>query len=138
MDAQGLKRSEVATKNGIAEGVVKRLDRQLSRALLHRDSMKLDDLIADDYTFTNPLGEVTNKSLTMAGIDSGLLLHSLDTRNVTVQNYGDTASVSGIATIEGRFKTHDINGLYRYSDVYMKRQGRWQVVATQAVCVEEQ
>ena len=138
MDAQGLKRSEVATKNGIAEGVVKRLDRQLSQALLLRDSTTLDDLIADDYTFTNPLGEVTNKSLTMAGIDSGLLLHSLDIKNVTVQIYGDTASVSGVATIEGWFKTRDINGLYRYSDVYMRRHGRWQVVATQAVRVEEQ
>ena len=138
MDAQGLKRSEVANQNGIAEGAIKRLDRQLSQALLLRDSTTLDDLIADDYTFTNPLGEVTNKSLTMAGIDSGLLLHSLDIKNVTVQIYGDTASVSGVATIEGWFKTRDINGLYRYSDVYMKRQGRWQVVATQAVCVEEQ
>jgi len=138
MDAQGLKRSEVANQKGLGEGAVKRLDRQLSQALLHRDSTTLDDLIADDYTFTNPLGEVTDKSLTMAAIDSGLLLHSLDTKNVTVQIYGDTASVSGIATIEGRFRTHDINGLYRYSDVYMRRHGRWQVVATQAVRVEEQ
>ncbi len=138
MDAQGLKRSEVANQNGIAEGAIKRLDRQLSQALLLRDSTTLDDLIADDYTFTNPLGEVTNKSLTMAGIDSGLLLHSLDIKNVTVQIYGDTASVSGVATIEGWFKTRDINGLYRYSDVYMRRHGRWQVVATQAVRVEEQ
>ena len=138
MDAQGLKRSEVANQNGIAEGAVKRLDRQLSQALLHRDSTTLHDLIADDYTFTNPLGEVTNKSLTMAGIDSGLLLHSLDIKNVTVQIYGDTASVSGVATIEGWFKTRDINGLYGYSDVYMRRHGRWQVVATQAVRVEEQ
>ena len=138
MDAQGLKRSEVANQKGLGEGAVKRLDRQLSQALLHRDSTTLDDLIADDYTFTNPLGEVTDKSLTMAAIDSGLLLHSLDTKNVTVQIYGDTASVSGIATIEGRFRTHDINGLYRYSDVYMRRHGRWQVVATQAVRVEKQ
>ena len=138
MDAQGLKRSEVANQNGIAEGAIKRLDRQLSQALLLRDSTTLDDLIADDYTFTNPLGEVTNKTLTMAGIDSGLLLHSLDIKNVTVQIYGDTASVSGVATIEGWFKTRDINGLYRYSDVYMRRHGRWQVVATQAVRVEEQ
>ncbi|OLD29048.1 MAG: hypothetical protein AUJ04_00155 [Acidobacteria bacterium 13_1_40CM_3_55_6] len=138
MDAQGLKRSEVANQHGIAEGAIKRLDRQLSQALLLRDSTTLDDLIADDYTFTNPLGEVTNKTLTMAGIDSGLLLHSLDIKNVTVQIYGDTASVSGVATIEGWFKTRDINGLYRYSDVYMRRHGRWQVVATQAVRVEEQ
>lgn len=135
METQGPKTSEAAPSNGFAEQELKKLDRRLGQALLRCDATALLDLIADDYTFTTPLGEVVNKSLTMAGIDSGLVLHSLDTNNVAVRIYGDTASVSGIATIQGRFDKQDIDGLYRYSDVYMKRHGRWQVVATQALCV---
>lgn len=137
METQGPKRSEAAPSNGVAEQELKKLDWRLGQALLRCDATALLDLIADDYTFTTPLGEVVNKSLTMAGIDSGLVLHSLDTNSVAVRIYGDTASVCGMATIEGRFNKQDIDGLYRYSDVYMRRHGRWQVVATQAVSVEE-
>ena len=136
MEAQGLKRSEVVGKNGVAGRKLKRLDRQLRQALLLCDTKALSDLIADDYTFTNPLGDVANKSLLMTGIDSALVLYSVDTKNVKVCVYGDTASVSGNATVVGQYNKQAINGQYRYSDVYMKRDGRWQVVATQAVCVE--
>jgi hypothetical protein len=32
----------------------------------------------------------------------------------------------------GQYKGKDISGQYRWTDVFVKRQGRWQVVATHA------
>jgi len=40
--------------------------------------------------------------------------------------------------IKGRYKDQDISGGYRYTDVYVKRQGRWQAIALQITRITQQ
>jgi hypothetical protein len=66
-------------------------------------------------------------------LQSGSLKYeSLKLEDVKVRVYGDAAVASGRITVNGRIGTHDIIGQDRFLTVYVKRQGRWQQVATQA------
>ena len=55
-----------------------------------------------------------------------------------VRVYGDTAVVTGQSTVKGMFKTQDISGKYRWTDVFVKRDGKWQIVNAQLTPVQAQ
>jgi ketosteroid isomerase-like protein len=48
--------------------------------------------------------------------------------------YGEVAVVTGKNTIKGTWEDieRDISGPYRFTDVFVRRDGRWQCVASQA------
>jgi len=49
--------------------------------------------------------------------------------------YGDFAVVTDVANLQGTYKSQDITGQYRFTDTFMKQNGRWKLVATQATKV---
>ena len=54
--------------------------------------------------------------------------------DMKVHVYGNVAVVTGRNTIKGVWEDieHDISGPYRFTDVFVKRDGRWQCVASQS------
>ena len=48
-----------------------------------------------------------------------------------VRLLGDVAVVTGRSVSAGRFEGRDINVTQRYMDIYVRRDGRWRVVASQ-------
>ena len=65
-----------------------------------------------------------------------LKFQSIVVSDLTIHVYGKTAVAAGTATLKGSFKGQDISGTYRYTDVWVKRNGKWQVVASQATKVQ--
>ena len=53
-------------------------------------------------------------------------------REMAVQLYGDTALVTGIDDIVGSYKGHRGEAHYRFADMLVRRDGRWQLVLQQA------
>ena len=53
-----------------------------------------------------------------------------------VRLLGDVAVVTGRSVSEGRVDGKDVSVTQRYTDVYVKRNGRWQVVASQGTEVK--
>jgi len=49
--------------------------------------------------------------------------------------YGDAATVTGANVITATYKGQDASDKFRFTDVFVKRDGRWQVVATQGTKV---
>jgi ketosteroid isomerase-like protein len=54
--------------------------------------------------------------------------------DMKVQTHGETAVVTGRATLEGQAEGLP-GGAYRFTDTFVKRDGRWHCVATQATTV---
>lgn len=54
--------------------------------------------------------------------------------DMKVHVYGDVAVVTGQNTIKGTWEDipRNISGPYRFTDVFVKRAGRWQCVASQS------
>ena len=106
------------------------LERSFNQALLRADSKAVERIHADDLVFTNADGSVTNKADLIGSIQSGdLKFDSIEMSDVKVQDLGSVAVVTGRVVETGRFKTNDLSGLYRFTDIWAKRNGRWQIVA---------
>jgi ketosteroid isomerase-like protein len=92
------------------------------------DAKELDRLYADEFTSVNASGQVQNKAAIIAARVSGRIsAQSYELDEVTVQIYGDMAIARTSARIEG----NTASGRFRHLRVFIKRDGRWQVLATQ-------
>lgn len=121
--------------NSKVEQELKNLERQWEEALMRRDAAMLDRLMADDYVLTTVRGEVVNKARVLEEIKSANVTAKVQNTDPAVRVYGDTAVVTGLVSISGRFNNQDVSTQSRYMKIYVKREGSWQVVAAQATLV---
>jgi ketosteroid isomerase-like protein len=106
-----------------------------SQATIKRDPGTLNRFYADEYIFTNEHGVASNKAKEITDITSGAFrLTAFSFSDVKVRLYGDVAVVTGQNTIAGKWEdiAKDISGPYRFTDVFVRRGGRWQCVASQS------
>jgi ketosteroid isomerase-like protein len=54
-----------------------------------------------------------------------------------VRLLGDVALVHGLSTSKGSYKGKENSGQFRWTDVFVKRGGRWLAVATHSSKVEK-
>jgi len=113
------------------------MERQAKEASLHRDADFSQRTLADDYVAITPLGTVTTKQDTLSARKSGQLRYeSIDITDMVVRLYGDTAVVTARADVRGRQLGEDFSGPYRYTRVWVRRNGRWQTVSYQATVTQ--
>lgn len=116
-----------------AEQVLQRLEQEWADAVMRRDIKKIDRIQADEYVFTGPHGQIWTKSQALDTIKAGgLEIDSFESSDIKVQVYGDTAVVTLRVVWNGRFRGTDISEPQRMTDVFVKRDGRWQCVASQS------
>ncbi len=107
------------------------LERQMSEALVRQDAAVLDRLWSKDLVFTFPNGRVSNKAQRLAGQKpSAESAQSTNTNDeVKVHLYGTTAVVTVLSTWKGKAGTQEYSDQYQATHVWVKQQGRWQLVA---------
>ena len=114
-----------------AEDEVRQIEYEWGVAFERRDMATLDRLMSDEYILTDPLGNVRNKSESLAAIRTNdVHFESTKSDNVNVVINGDTAVVTGRSTFRGRYKGWSMSGQYQYTDVLVKRTGAWKAVSS--------
>lgn len=119
-------------RNSVEQTLIQ-MEHDWSEADLHKDAAALKRILADDWIGIDFEGTVLNKQQALVGIvsDSG----SLETtvlRDMKVRVYGNTAVVTGIDTETGDYHGKDSSGRYMWTDVFVRRGGRWQAVSSQS------
>jgi ketosteroid isomerase-like protein len=118
------------TKSGGVEQELIKLENEWADAWVKRDVAFFDRIIADDYTWTSPWGEVWTKAQDLALVKSGKdVIKSWVLADIKVRVYGDTAVVTGRNTVKETYKSEDVSGQNRWTHTWVKRAGRWQCVA---------
>lgn len=123
------------------EAEVIKLEREWADANKTHNSEAVRRLVADDAVIVYPDGTLATKADEVRTIESGAItadaFEMVDPK-VTVVN-ADSAFITGRSVIRnGKYKdattkkTIDISGEYRFLDVYSRRDGKWQAVASQA------
>jgi ketosteroid isomerase-like protein len=123
-----------------SDGDLITLETEWSQAAVKRDGADLQRFYADEYIFTNEDGVISSKTKDIADITSGTFhLASYKLEDMKVHFYGDVAVVTGRNPIKGLWEDtgNDISGPYRFTDVFVKRDGRWQCVASQSSRIEK-
>ncbi len=125
----GFAQSKEKASTGTEQAVLG-IERELLHAVLKGDASADEHYLAETYVFTGPDGTVENKAQTIADLKSGdLKLQSASLDSPKVQVYGDTAIVTYSSNDKGTYKGKDISGTTRWTDVFVKHNGHWQVVA---------
>jgi ketosteroid isomerase-like protein len=116
------------------EEAVRQTARRYDAALLSGDTAAVGPFWAEEYTFVNPSGARLTRADRIANLVSGRT--ALDTvspqiRDEQIRVYGDVAVHTTTVTLEGRYSGQAQNGDYRGLAVWIKRDGRWQQLASQ-------
>lgn len=109
-------------KKGSVEDKLIQLDKAWTFAELKGDKKAAGALVAEDYTGTTQRGEVENKAQYLAQIAPNADFVRSDDYKVRV--FGNTAIMTHRGTVEGVR-----NMQFRSTHIWMKRGGKWLVVA---------
>jgi ketosteroid isomerase-like protein len=116
-------------KENIAE-VIRKLDHERIQAQIQADAAALNRLYADDFIGIGPSGAVRTKPQVLADFTShDLKFQSITTSDVRIRVYGNTVVETGRSTMVGQDKGKVVPQENRFTRVWVKRQGRWQLVA---------
>jgi ketosteroid isomerase-like protein len=112
---------------------VKKVDRVLTEAHIKRDAKEVDRLTSEDFVHVSPHGKTFTKKQILDGLaDDRLVFEKIDDSEVTAAIYGDTAVMTGLSRMKGRSKSRgEFDEDYRWTRVYVRRDGKWQIVAEQ-------
>jgi ketosteroid isomerase-like protein len=107
------------------EQAIMKLENDCCVALMKNDVTALNAILADDLTEVAPSGAVGTKSSILTEAKS-TKVSVCKNENMNVRVYGDAAVVRGVVT----YKDSNSGGEYQFTDTYIRRNGRWQCVAT--------
>jgi ketosteroid isomerase-like protein len=125
--------------NGLDEyAMLDYIERDWSDADVKRDMSWFESNFAADYSGISSLtGKLSNKAEEIAGMKSDKsVTESAESTDMNIRIEGNTAVVTGVYRTKGRDeKGQPFNRRIRYTDTYIKRDGRWQVWASQGTLI---
>ncbi len=118
------------------EEELKKLETDRAAAAVKADVATLEKQTADDYTFINLHGQMSDKSQMVNAFKTGQTKLTADeVSDMKVRVYGNTAVITGKADIKGTVGGKDASGQIMFTRVYVKKGGSWQSVAFQQTLV---
>ncbi len=115
-------------------GVLMYMEHDWSNADVKRDMSWFERNFASDYSgISSTTGKLSSKGEEIAGMKSDKsVLESAEATDMNIRIEGNSAVVTGVYHTKGRDeKGQPFDRRIRYTDTYIKRDGRWQVWASQ-------
>jgi uncharacterized protein (TIGR02246 family) len=117
-----------STASGADEQALYQLERDWAAAELKKDTAVVDKFLANEFV-SNFNGRTLNKRQLLAEIKSNSAkIESVANSEMRAMVFGETAVVQGLFTEKSTTNGKDSSQQSRYTEVYAKRDGRWQCV----------
>jgi ketosteroid isomerase-like protein len=117
------------------KGSVEAAERAWGAATAKGDLAALDQMLADDLSYTHSNGETDTKAVFVGNMKSGVRkYHKVDYENIETRVYGKSAITMCTARIETSSKGAAPNPAHlRFIHFWLNQKGRWQLVAHQSL-----
>jgi ketosteroid isomerase-like protein len=113
------------------EATITQLERDWVEAIIKKDTATIDRLLAEEFNGTSPTAHLYPKSSAVEDLTKGIfVVDSMVLDEISVTAYGDTAVAFTSQEEKSRYNGKDTSGHYHYTDVWVKKDGQWQVVAS--------
>jgi ketosteroid isomerase-like protein len=117
-----------------SEESIKQLEKRRYDLMIKKDMTGLSELLGDDLVYTHSSGVTENKEQYMQGILSGKsVYYAVEPEETQVRLYGNTAILNGVARVDTELNGQKTTLRLKYTDVYVKRNGKWQFVTWQSL-----
>jgi ketosteroid isomerase-like protein len=116
------------------EKLLAELQQTLAKAWVGGDRAAVERIIAVDWRSTGPDGRMTNRADVLADVFEARVHRILrvDIDDVHVRVFGDAAVVTGRTHGVGEARGSAYDVVIRFTDTFVRRDGRWQAVASHA------
>ena len=116
-----------------AEHEIHQQETRRFEAIVRGDVAALDEILSDDLTYTHATGAYETKADFIGKLKSGQITYvSFTPEDMLIRIYGTTGVVTGVASVKVQVKGELLSFRMRFTDVYVKKGDRWQMVAWQA------
>ena len=104
---------------------------------MRHDAEPLKRILADEFITVGSNGKSHGKTEDIEEIKSDGATYEYSTPyDLDIRVYGDTAVVIGRTKERGHYDSgRQFTNEYRWTDIFVKRQGRWQCIAAQVVSI---
>jgi uncharacterized protein (TIGR02246 family) len=115
-----------STASGADEQALFQLERDWAAANLKKDTAVVDKFLANEFV-SNSDGRIQNKKQALAEMkNSPAKIESAANSDMHAMVFGDTAVVHGLYVEKSTTNGKDTSQQVRWTEVYVKRDGRWQ------------
>ena len=123
----------MANHNLDAEQYIVECSRQWAESVVTRETSDIERFVADDFVGINPEGNSYNKAELISHTRTAPRKYASNHLNeVKIRFFGDAAVAQGSETFE-RHTGENRRGRVVWTDTWVRRGGRWQIVAAQDV-----
>lgn len=132
----GPTRMAVAKPTSVATHL-KQLETDWLQAMKDGNTARLDEIVADDWQDIYVDGSRGTRQTLVESVKSGKYkLESFEIGPMDVKVLGNVAVVQGSDTEKSTYDGKNSSGKYAWTDVYVKRGGKWQAVRSQVAKVK--
>jgi ketosteroid isomerase-like protein len=125
-----IRRLESMADTSRLELELRRQEQALASALRARDVDALSRLLAEDYVFTSAQGETWGRDRAIADLtDPRASVTGIRVEVERVVALGEAGVVTGRAEVQGYIGGHALSGVFRFTHVWRRWGGDWQIVA---------
>ena len=118
------------------EAELNRLEDLRYESMKNADATAMGNIFAEEFVYQTLQGITHSKASYIASIMSGdVKINSFKRENTRVRFYGDTAVVMASAHLDISFKGEQRLLSLFYTNVWVPRDGRWQLVARQSTAL---
>jgi len=129
--SQETTKSKGAQAGGV-EQQIKQMEDEWQKAIKNKEAATLKRIIAEDWVATDDKGKVLNRESYFSQTTSNPdVIEFTENFDMQVRVYGAAAVVTGGSTEKGTRNGTAYTDTYRWTDVFVKRGGRWQAVVSQ-------
>lgn len=119
------------------EQTLMKIEQDICDGSLKGDTSAFERYVSDSAVFTGPFGTTYGKKDVIALFKSGTLKYeSSKNDDMKVVVVGNTAVVTYRSTDKGMYGKDDISGAYRWTDTFVKINGKWMLIAGQGTSVK--
>jgi ketosteroid isomerase-like protein len=115
------------------EQEINQIEERRYETMAAADTQGLAQILADEFVYHQPTGNVASKAMYLQQIGSGKVkIKTFERYGVTVHVYGDTATAMGSTRLDIELDGQSRKVDLAYLNVWVKRDGRWQLAARQS------
>ncbi len=104
------------------------------QAMINQDRAALEASLADEFIYHQPNGMIATKAMYLGQVIGGpTKIYKAERYDVKIVVYGDVATAMGETRLDIELNGKRIQPDLRYLNVWVKRDGRWQLAARQSV-----
>jgi ketosteroid isomerase-like protein len=107
------------------------LEEDWANALVRRDSSTFQRLLAPNFVYTEDATVMSRDDLIKSVVSGPDSVEWARNEGLRLHDFGSAQVITGVLHLRGKGKNGAFDRRFRFTDTWLQRDGRWQIIAAQ-------